>query len=121
MLHWATGSSGAVGVIGANGEPVATSARPSVQSARSAGRRLGATVGFDSGKMIGRSALARPSARTISSVNAPAAVDRPISAVGADAVHHSASDAARPSASRHPVGGLGEAALGRAEVRPGRR
>src|SRR2546422_4074881 len=62
---------------GANGEPVATSARPSVQRIRSSAVASDFEVGLDSGKMIGRSTL-RAISRTIDSLNAPRAVDRPI-------------------------------------------
>ena len=67
--------------MGGNGDPAATSARPPVQSARSWGRASLRLVGLDSGMMIGRCTYAAM-ARTMSSVNAPVAVDRPISAVG---------------------------------------
>src|SRR6185437_3107316 len=81
LLHWATGILASPTFIGGNGEPVATSARPSVQSARSCGLASLRLVGLDSGMMIGRRVCAAIR-RTISSVNAPVAVDRPISAVG---------------------------------------
>ena len=44
---------------GANGLPVATSARPSVQRIRSAGTASALEVGLDSGMMIGRSSCGR--------------------------------------------------------------
>src|SRR5579863_4268581 len=81
LLHWATGMLASPTLIGGNGEPVATSARPSVQSARSCGRASLRLVGLDSGMMIGRLACAA-TRRTTCSVKAPLAVDRPMSAVG---------------------------------------
>ncbi len=57
LLHWATGMLRPFTVIGGNGEPAATSARPPVQSARSCGRASLREVGLDSGMMIGRSGM----------------------------------------------------------------
>ena len=80
LLHCAIGIFRPSYWTGANGEPVATSARPSVQRIRSSAVASDFEVGFDSGKMIGRSTL-RPISRTIASVNAPRAVDSPIRTV----------------------------------------
>src|SRR5207244_11854728 len=62
---------------GANGEPVATSARPSDQRTRSSAVASDLAVGLESGKTIGRSTL-RAISRTTGSVKAPPTVDRPM-------------------------------------------
>src|ERR1700743_3450096 len=62
---------------GANGEPDATRARPSVQRIRSSAVASDFEVGFESGKMIGRSTFSAIS-RTIGSEKAPPTVERPI-------------------------------------------
>ena len=56
---------------GSNGEPVATRARPSVQSRTSAGVASATDVGFESGMTTGRG-VASAIARTTASVNVPA-------------------------------------------------
>ena len=68
-------------MTGANGLPVAISARPSVQAIRSAGFASARAGGVESAKMIGRSVCAAMSL-TIASVKLPDAVDAPISMVG---------------------------------------
>ena len=60
---------------------MATSARPSVQSDRSCGVASECEVGLDSGMMIGRFTADAMSC-TISRVNAPRWVERPIKQVG---------------------------------------
>src|ERR1700733_2939710 len=65
---------------GANGLPLPTIARPSVQRSRSAGAASDCEVGFDSGKMTG-CGVWRAISRTISSVNAPAWALTPASTV----------------------------------------
>src|SRR2546425_12514759 len=77
LLHWAMGIALPPWGTGANGEPVATSARPVVQRIRWSAFASDFDVGLDSGKMIGRATL-RPISRTIASVKAPWAVDRPM-------------------------------------------
>src|SRR6201993_5571054 len=69
-----------LGLTGANGEPDATRARPSVQRIRSSAVASDLDVGFESGKIIGRSTL-RAISRTIGSENAPKTVEKPIRAV----------------------------------------
>ena len=101
LLHWATGMCCPFTFIGGNGEPVATSARPPVQSARSCGRASLREVGLDSGMMIGRCACAAI-CRTMSSVNAPVAVDSPISAVGRTAPTTEANVAGSPPGRPEP-------------------
>ena len=64
-----------------NGLPVATSALPSVQAMRSAGWASHLEVGFDSGKMMGRSTC-RAISRTTSSLNEPNCAAVPMSSVG---------------------------------------
>src|SRR6201996_7288978 len=64
-------------VTGANGEPDATRARPSVQRIRSSAVASDFEVGFESGKMIGRSTF-RAISLTIGSEKAPPTVERPI-------------------------------------------
>jgi hypothetical protein len=66
---------------GANGLPVAISARPSVQRTTSSGRASAIAVGFDSGMMSGRSAPAAI-ARTIGSEKVPATPVVPTMIVG---------------------------------------
>ena len=66
---------------GGKGEPVATSALPSVHFIASSGSTSHRTVGFDIGKMMGRSTCFAIS-RMISSLNARECVDVPISTVG---------------------------------------
>ena len=66
---------------GSNGLPVAVNTFPSVQSIRSLGNASALLVGFDNGKMIGRSCSDAIS-RTIDSLNAPGCVDVPIRIVG---------------------------------------
>src|SRR6478672_304750 len=66
---------------GAKGLPVATNARSSVHLRRSLGVASHFEVGFDNGKMIGRSTCFAIS-RTISSVNAPGWAEVPIRIVG---------------------------------------
>ena len=56
-------------------------ARPSVQSSRSCGEASLRNVGFESGKITGRS-TPRAIARTTRSENAPACPDTPMSVVG---------------------------------------
>ena len=68
---------------GANGEPAATNARPSVHSIRSAGSASDRLVGFDNGKMIGRSVFFAIS-RTTDSVKIPLTVDSPIKMVASN-------------------------------------
>ncbi len=68
-------------MTGPNELPVAISARPSVQAIKLAGVASERGVGFESGKMIGRSVCAAISL-TIASVKLPGAVDAPISIVG---------------------------------------
>src|ERR1039458_10722459 len=80
LLHWAIGIFRPAKSTGANGEPVATIARPSVHRTKSSGTASHRSVGFDGGKMIGRSTL-RAISRTIDSVKAPPRVDRPIKIV----------------------------------------
>ncbi|CAM5616321.1 hypothetical protein SVIOM74S_07326 [Streptomyces violarus] len=70
LFDCATGTSCPSTVRGGKGEPVAISARPSVQRVRSAGSASEWEVGLESGKMTGRSQV-EPICRTISSVNAP--------------------------------------------------
>src|SRR4029453_10981892 len=77
LLHWAMGISRPPHGTGAKGEPVATSARPSVQRMRSPAVASDFEVGLESGKMIGRLTL-RAISRTIDSLKAPGAVDRPM-------------------------------------------
>src|ERR1700751_2772536 len=67
-------------LTGANGEPDATNARPSVQRIRSSAVASDFEVGFESGKIIGRS-IFRAISRTIGSVKAPPTVEKPIIAV----------------------------------------
>src|SRR6266853_4666645 len=67
-------------LTGANGEPDAIRARPSVQRIRSSGVASDFEVGFESGKIIGRSTF-RAISRTIGSEKAPRTVEKPISAV----------------------------------------
>ena len=81
MLHWPIGIVRPSCSTGAKGEPLATSACPSVQRIRSSPVASLWLVGFESGKMIGRSTWLAMS-RTISSVNAPCTVERPIMIVG---------------------------------------
>src|SRR5258705_8957429 len=64
-------------LTGANGEPDATKARPSVQRIRSSAVASDFEVGFESGKIIGRSTF-RAISRTIGSEKAPRTVERPI-------------------------------------------
>src|ERR1700744_4988069 len=64
-------------VTGANGEPDATRARPSVQRIRSSAVASDFDVGFESGKIMGRSTF-RAISRTIGSENAPPTVENPI-------------------------------------------
>jgi hypothetical protein len=80
LLPWGTTRVVPPWVIAVNGEPAAASARPSVHAASSAGVASAELVGFDSGNTIGRAVLAA-TARTTSSVNAPACPDSPSSAV----------------------------------------
>ena len=68
-------------VTGANGLPVATRARPSVQASRSAGTASHIEVGLDSGRTTGRSTWAAMSLMMFS-VNAPPWVEAPVSTVG---------------------------------------
>ena len=104
-------------LIGGNGDPVATSARPSVQSARSCGRASLRLVGLDSGMMTGRLACAA-TRRTTCSVKAPHAADSPMSAVGCTASITSVRLAGRRvRVAGHGARRLGETALRRAEVR----
>ena len=72
---------------GANGLPVPTSARPSVQRNRSAGAASDCEVGFDSGKITG-CGVWRAISRTISSVNAPGCALTPASTVMPRIAHH---------------------------------
>src|SRR6267378_2699964 len=67
-------------LTGANGEPDATRARPSVQRIRSSAVASDFEVGFESGKIIGRSTF-RAISRTIGSEKAPPTVENPIRAV----------------------------------------
>src|ERR1700750_73077 len=60
---------------GANGEPDATRARPSVQRIKSSAVASDFEVGFERGKMIGRSTF-RAISRTIGSEKAPPTVER---------------------------------------------
>ena len=64
-------------LTGGNGEPVATSTFPSVQSYRSCGLASCSRVGFDKGKMMGRSTCFAISCTT-SLVKDPGTVDVPI-------------------------------------------
>jgi hypothetical protein len=59
---------------------VATSARPPVQRIRSSALASDRVVGFESGKITGRSTL-RAISRTIGSLKAPPTVERPIRTV----------------------------------------
>ena len=68
-------------LTGGNGEPVATSALPSVQSYRSCGLASWSVVGFESGKMTGRSTCFAIS-RTTSSEKDPGLVEVPMSTCG---------------------------------------
>ena len=81
LFACATGPRARSPCSGGKGDPVAISALPSVQRSRSAGLDSACEVGLDSGKMTGRSQV-EAICRTISSVNAPCAVDSPMSAVG---------------------------------------
>src|SRR6516164_6865897 len=74
---------------GANGDPVAMSARPSVHARRSEGSASERLVGFDKGKMIGRLVFLAIS-RTIDSVKMPLTVDKPIKTVASTLVITSA-------------------------------
>src|SRR6201993_5036602 len=65
---------------GPNGEPDATRARPLVQRIRSSAVASDFEVGFESGKIIGRSTF-RAISRTIGSEKAPPTVEKPIRAV----------------------------------------
>src|ERR1700755_1209969 len=67
-------------VTGANGEPDATKARPLVQRIRSSAVASDFEVGFESGKIIGRSTF-RAISRTIGSEKAPPTVEKPIKIV----------------------------------------
>src|ERR1035441_8275109 len=67
--------------MGANGLPVAISARPPVQAIRSAGFASARGGGLESAKMIGLSVFAAISL-TMASVKLPEAVDAPMSIVG---------------------------------------
>src|ERR1700690_3070749 len=67
--------------MGANGQPEATSARPSVQAIRSAGVALARARGIESAKIIGRSVCAAISL-TISSGKLPETLEAPISIDG---------------------------------------
>src|SRR5262249_560806 len=80
LLHWAISILFAPYFTGANGDPVATSARPSVQAMRSEGSASERLVGVDKGKMIGRSVLLAISG-TIDSAKIPLTVDKPINMV----------------------------------------
>ena len=53
LLHWATGTLRPSISTRGKGEPVATTARPSVQRARSEGSASERDVGLERGKMIG--------------------------------------------------------------------
>ena len=90
LLAWAMTYRWPSWSTGGNGLPVATRARPSVQRSRSSGSASHLEVGFDSGRMIGRSTWAAMS-RTIGSENAPAWVEVPIRTVGAACATTSAS------------------------------
>ena len=100
-----------------NGLPVATRARPSVQASRSAGVASLREVGFESGKIAGRSTC-RAMVRTTSSVNVPGWPEVPIRTVGracSTTVQRSRLPASRGQpASR--VRGAGVALLERREV-----
>src|SRR5262244_843299 len=77
LLHWAIGTLRPPYGTGAKGEPVATRARPSDHRMRSLAVASDFEVGLERGKMIGRSTL-RAISRTIDSLKAPRAVDRPM-------------------------------------------
>ena len=66
---------------GANGLPAATIARPSVQRTMSSGRASVLSLGFDNGKMIGRSTCAA-TRRINASGKLPPCPDAPINTVG---------------------------------------
>src|SRR5579871_2456943 len=57
LLHCAIGTISSPYFTGANGDPVATSARPLVHAIKSAADASDFDVGFDSGKIIGRATL----------------------------------------------------------------
>src|SRR5580692_9576739 len=80
LLHWEMGMLRPSNWTGGKGEPVATRARPFVQRYKSAGRASECSVGFDRGKMMGRSTLAAIS-RTTGSVKADPIVERPMRTV----------------------------------------
>ncbi len=80
LLHWEIIQARPPRTAGGQGEPVATRARPSVHRIRSSGRASARAVGLESGKITGLGVLAAIS-RTIASVKAPAAVERPIRTV----------------------------------------
>ena len=121
-----TGRSGIAGrrrATSSNGLPVAIRARPSVQAIRSAGVASAREVGFESGKMIGRSAYA-VIARTISSVNVPGCPEVPIRMVGRAFFDH-VEQADRLALGRSPRDrrgpSAGRASSGTAAALPARR
>src|SRR5258705_10580021 len=77
LLHCAMGIVRPSKLTGAKGEPVATSARPLVQLIKSSAVASDLEVGLERGRMIGRGVL-RAISRTIGSVNAPPADERPM-------------------------------------------
>lgn len=82
LLHSATTYSFPFGILhGGNGLPVANNALPSVQSFASFGSTSANRLGFDNGKIIGRSVPLAISLTT-SSVKAPLWVEHPTSTVG---------------------------------------
>ena len=93
---------------GANGLPVATRARPSVQSRTWAGVASVREVGLESGKMIGVG-VASAIARTTSSVKTPGGAGRPDEDRWPDGAHHA-----------QQVGAAGEVPAPRASCRAAR-
>ena len=81
LLHWPISINRPTYLVGENGLPVAIKARPSVHFTRLDGIASLLEVGFDSGKIAGRSTCLAIS-RTISSVKAPGWPDVPIKIVG---------------------------------------
>src|SRR5437868_2615965 len=77
-------------LTGAKGDPVAINARPAVHWIKSSAVASDLEVGLDSGKIIGRSAL-RAISRTIGSLKAPVADDKPIRIVASTLLITSAS------------------------------
>src|SRR6476646_7976463 len=77
LLHCAMGIVRPPKLTGAKGEPVATSALPLVQLIKSSAVASEREVGLERGKMIGREVL-RAISRTIDSVKAPLADEKPM-------------------------------------------